>query len=124
MFFFTKSSAFVEMILKQAIIFELAWIIGVASLTCQCDYYCPDNHKNFTCETDYKCFATFGFMEDGSLTKVRRHGCMPSEHSGGMFQCRGTAWHQIPISVLCCDDENMCNLNLDPTYLVLRKKCI
>lgn len=97
------------------LVLVIFWNSGVLGLICHCDFHCPDDHKNFTCETDYKCFTTFGFEEDGSTSKVRRHGCMPSEHSGGMFQCRGSATHQIPMAVLCCKGEDMCNLNLHPT---------
>merc|ERR1712168_1360879 len=44
-----------------------------------------------------------------------QHGCMPPEHEGGMFQCRGTAPHKVPMTVLCCEGKDRCSLDLNPT---------
>jgi len=40
---------------------------------------------------------------------------MPPEHDGGMFQCRGSSSHEVPMTVVCCNDKDMCNLDLHPT---------
>jgi len=48
---------------------------------CKCDHHCPDDHKNFTCTTDYKCFKSYEFEED-SINKVEKYGCMGNREGG------------------------------------------
>ena len=55
----------------------------MTGLLCHCDEHCPDNHVNFTCYTEYKCFSTIEMIKGTKLID-RKMGCMPPEHEGNI----------------------------------------
>ena len=55
----------------------------VTGLLCHCDEHCPDNHVNFTCYTEYKCFSSIEMVKGTKLTDSAM-GCMPPEHEGNI----------------------------------------
>ncbi|NP_001158366.1 bone morphogenetic protein receptor 1 precursor [Saccoglossus kowalevskii] len=91
---------------------------GVKGLECYCREMCPEGTLNNTCFTKEggKCFSQIQLHEPGEDydgEPIRTSGCLPPDE-GALMQCK-TSEHKIRRSMLCCDDSNLCNIDLQPT---------
>ncbi|CAB3996337.1 bone morphogenetic receptor type-1B [Paramuricea clavata] len=96
-----------------------------AKLKCICSKtYCPENHVNFTCETDGNCFSQIKI--DEYTEEIRKiYGCLPKEPSGplSIFHCqRGVRKLEEENSVSCCYDRDFCNEDLKPTLRPMQER--
>lgn len=90
-------------------------------LRCYCHHHCPPEAQEGICEVDIggRCFAaaqeTFN-PETGFLEPEYSYGCFaPGDPT--FLQCKGhLVDHNIPTSILCCDNESFCNEHLKPEY--------
>ncbi|XP_046990515.1 bone morphogenetic protein receptor type-1B [Schistocerca americana] len=89
---------------------------NVNGVLCYCDGDCPDN-ANGTCigYPGGQCFAAIeeAPMKDGTWELIHTYGCLAPE--GVLMQCKGNLVpHKIARSILCCNDTDYCNKNLEP----------
>ncbi|CAL8106614.1 unnamed protein product [Orchesella dallaii] len=91
-------------------------------LQCYCHHHCPPDAINGNiCEVAAggKCFAAVEEVfnpETGLLGAEYSYGCFAPGDST-FLQCKGhLVDHTIPASIACCDDGNICNEHLRPTY--------
>ena len=114
---------------------------------CQCYGHCPNNEPNGTCslKTGGFCFAAVEQVfnkETNSLELERTLGCLASEDEGSLlqvchiwyhsfdyvtnwwhFQCKGhLVPHEVPKSIICCNEEDFCNRNLYPNHFNIPPK--
>nr|WAH70829.1 thickveins [Colaphellus bowringi] len=88
---------------------------------CYCEGHCPDNQHNGTCEirSGGVCFtsveAVYDDVQDRDVP-FYTYGCF-SDDERGLMQCKGhLVPHEQSKSIQCCNDKDMCNLGLKPTY--------
>ncbi|ALC39324.1 tkv [Drosophila busckii] len=89
------------------------------SLTCYCEGSCPNNVSNGTCETKSSCFSSVQEVYDettNSYEEERTYGCMPPEDNGGFLMCKVAASQVHGKHIVCCDNEDLCNRNLQPAF--------
>lgn len=80
------------------------------SIRCDCHFHCPDDHLNFTCLSDHKCFTIRKVIEGTKDTRLE-YGCI--NQRGAEFQCaRSNSF--VPNRIMCCDDYDLCNEDLIP----------
>ncbi|XP_054707219.1 bone morphogenetic protein receptor type-1B-like [Uloborus diversus] len=95
----------------------------VLSLTCYCAGVCPNSQPNGTClaRPHSQCFSAVEQVynhETGLLENERTYGCLPPEE-GGLMQCKGhLVPHQIPKSIACCSNMDLCNKYLTPNIVI------
>ncbi|XP_018576590.1 bone morphogenetic protein receptor type-1B isoform X2 [Anoplophora glabripennis] len=88
---------------------------------CYCEEHCPDNQPNGTCIVQHggMCFTLVEAVYDDKLgidVPAYTYGCLPADERGFM-QCKGhLVPHETSKSIQCCNDKDMCNLDLKPTY--------
>ncbi|XP_056643163.1 bone morphogenetic protein receptor type-1B isoform X3 [Diorhabda sublineata] len=88
---------------------------------CYCEGHCPDNQYNGTCEirTGGVCFTSVEAVYDDIQDKdvpLYTYGCLPDDERG-LMQCKGhLVPHEQSKSIQCCNDKDLCNLSLRPTY--------
>ncbi|VEN60434.1 unnamed protein product [Callosobruchus maculatus] len=88
---------------------------------CYCEGHCPNNQFNGTCEIrpGGMCFTSVEAEFDEGLgydVPIYTYGCLPDDERG-LMQCKGhLVPHEQSKSIQCCNDKDMCNLNLKPTY--------
>ena len=86
---------------------------------CYCDP-CEPNAVNQSCELKpgSKCFAAVELIrENEQRIEVWSYGCLrPNEQT--ILQCHGNLVpHTKPTSIECCDETDLCNEHLRPTYV-------
>ncbi|XP_064639813.1 bone morphogenetic protein receptor type-1B-like [Lineus longissimus] len=90
---------------------------NASSLLCFCDPCHSYLHVNNTCiaKPESKCFAAIiRETENGAEVDTWSYGCLPPDEAS-LLTCQGDKVpHKIPQSVLCCDDGDLCNQNLEP----------
>ena len=95
-----------------------------AGLRCFCSGHCGGglpNDVNGTCQAkeNAKCFSAVEEVLDpvtDKLVSERTYGCLPPDESG-LLQCKGNLVpHLNPKSIECCDDSELCNQYLYPSY--------
>ena len=99
---------------------------GVWARKCVCSKtYCPENHVNFTCETEGNCFSQIK-KDEHTDDIIENYGCLPKEPSDtvSIFQCKGNSQRKSAEhnSVSCCSDRDFCNENLKPTFRTTENK--
>ena len=106
----------------------MKWLFsGVyAKLKCLCSRtYCPENHVNFTCETEGNCFRQLK-IDEYTYEKREIYGCLPKEPSGivSIFHCKRSSDRKLEErnSVSCCYDRDFCNEDLKPTLKPTEKQ--
>ncbi|XP_069125157.1 bone morphogenetic protein receptor type-1B-like [Argopecten irradians] len=88
-------------------------------LRCFCDH-CEDKAVNGTClaKPNTKCFVSLRVSEEnGEKYEIMTYGCLPPDKVT-MDQCKGNLVpHEVPKVVECCDSHDLCNLDLNITYM-------
>ncbi|XP_075238301.1 serine/threonine receptor kinase thickveins isoform X2 [Lycorma delicatula] len=99
-------------------------IVGSSSTTgiiCYCEGHCPNGAQNGTCVAKLGSYCFSAVQEEyNSETKTYEpelsYGCLPPDEQGFM-QCKGhLVPHHAGKSIQCCNDRNLCNQDLRPTY--------
>ncbi|KAL4617299.1 bone morphogenetic protein receptor type-1B-like isoform X1 [Arapaima gigas] len=80
-------------------------------LWCYCHHHCPEDSTNHSCRTDGYCFSMVEEEDGGGL--VFTSGCLGLV--GSQFQCRDTGNSHQRRALMCCTEQDYCNLNLHPT---------
>lgn len=97
----------------------------MSATICYCDGHCPGEIQNGTCETrpGGHCFSMVEQIFDPDLEKYvpeYSFGCLPPEESG-LMQCKGSQTpHQVPKNIICCNQTDLCNREVFPTYSTKR----
>ena len=104
--------------------FLLAFFFSLPSPTtglwCYCDP-CSGPFMNGSCHAkpESKCYASIKKYLDkytGESFDALEYGCLPPEDSS-QLQCKGNLVpHTQPQGIECCDDGDLCNQHLQPTY--------
>ncbi|KAK3932432.1 Bone morphogenetic protein receptor type-1B [Frankliniella fusca] len=89
-----------------------------SALVCYCDGACPDHQPNGTCNAPQNSYCFVALNEVINSENVKEieitYGCLPSNERGHM-QCKGNQVpHYLQKSIACCNDKDLCNLNLHP----------
>ncbi|KAJ8933751.1 hypothetical protein NQ318_000479, partial [Aromia moschata] len=98
---------------------ELGFLV-IPVKRCYCEGHCPNNQPNGTCEIKPggMCFTLVEarYDEYGAEVPEYTYGCLPSDERGFM-QCKGhLVPHEHSKSIQCCENKDLCNLDLKPTY--------
>ncbi|XP_001633896.2 bone morphogenetic protein receptor type-1B [Nematostella vectensis] len=105
----TKSTIFWAFCIGICLLIEVS-----QAIRCKCsEHSCPGDRINDTCTTTGKCYKKIAEEEGYELIT---YGCLPPEEQTDM-QCNTPASaHRNKISVLCCNNRDLCNFELDPTF--------
>jgi hypothetical protein len=90
-------------------------------LECYCEAGgCADYHVNNTCRgaNNAKCYAAVReevHEKTGEAIIVHDYGCLPGDENT-ILQCKGNLvpQHHYRFRIVCCDDGDFCNQELEP----------